>query len=180
VTGRQLSIIPGSFAWEFSSTLGGWLRVRKPLILLLKIDNPKGEEYPDKFRNAVKGVPQTLILFKSAGGGLCGGFMSVPWPGRYTRECRDPAGQSFLFVLRNRHGDKPARGMSRKGIVCYAGMSNGPGFGSWDLGLDSEGEVWRNDARGSGFDNPIPGRGRHVFFAGGHETCRSYEVWKVA
>jgi hypothetical protein len=165
---------------EFAPTLGGWLGVWKPLVLLVKMDNLKGRNFSDAFHVAVRGVAKTLVLFKSTTGSLCGGFLSVPWP-EIDGHGRDPAGESFLFVLRNHLGDRPARGMSRKGQVSspYSGL--GPCFsgGAFDLALHQRGDLYREDSERMGFDNPIPRRDRDVFVRGGEEPCASFEVWRV-
>jgi hypothetical protein len=88
------------------------------------------------FHSKCDGKAPTLIIIKSEGGNVFGGFAAMAWESQsiWGEFVHDTTTSSFLFTLCNRQGIQPTKFMIKdatKSILCYSGC--GPMFGSCDI-----------------------------------------------
>jgi len=162
---------------------------------LREVDVRFGEWLPDKrfrllyrssrdgasaasFHTACDGQGPTVVLIKSSGGYVFGGYAGVAWSST-NRYHRCPS--AFLFTVTNPHGDPITRFMSNGdeyAVRCYSG--HGPTFGAGPADLDVSGAF-----DGSSFThfphsyNDTRGRRGATFTGAWKFTPAEVEVWAV-
>jgi hypothetical protein len=142
------------------------------------------------FHRKCDGHYNTLVIIKDTDGNVFGGFTPVPWcsipdvgqPKAYRKA--DPSRRSFLFSLKNPHGQPPAKFALKEGEAHRAvlGMELwGPIFGDDDLVVADECAASASSYTlefGSTYENPTGKRG--FFTESGYFTVREIEVIEVA